>query len=122
MRLEHVNLTVSNLERSIDFYKRLFDVEVRWEGQTSGGTPAVHLGDEHWYLALFKGEARNIPVDYAHTGFNHFGVVVDDLDAAIASLKEMGAPLDIPEPYEPGRRAYAFDPDGHEFAVIAKAR
>jgi catechol 2,3-dioxygenase-like lactoylglutathione lyase family enzyme len=72
MRLEHVNLTVSDLERSIDFYSRLLDLGVRWRGHTASGIPAVHVGTDDWYLALFEGQARALPIDYEHTGFNHF--------------------------------------------------
>ena len=118
MRLEHVNLTVADLERSIAFYTRLFGLEVRWRGATGGGAPAVHLGTAEWYVALFEGEAQAIPVAYDKAGFNHFGVVVDDLDAAVSRAKDLGAPVEIPEPYDPGRRAYCFDPDGHEIELV----
>lgn len=118
MRLEHVNLTVADIERSIGFYSRLFGLEVRWRGHTNGGLPAVHLGKEDWYLAIFEGEARPIEVDYEHTGFNHFGVVVDDLGVAKEALAELGTPISFEPEYEPGRRLYVFDPDGHEIEIV----
>ena len=39
MRLEHVNLTVSDVERSVDFYSKLLDLQVRWEGRDEVGAP-----------------------------------------------------------------------------------
>ena len=46
MKLEHVNLTVSDVEKSSRFYCELLDLKVRWRGETSVGWPAAHIGDE----------------------------------------------------------------------------
>ena len=46
MFLEHVNLTVSDLQRSIDLYSDLLGLHVRWQGTTSDGHPAAHVGDD----------------------------------------------------------------------------
>ncbi len=118
MRLEHVNLTVADLERSVTFYSRLFGWTVRWSGHTTSGMPAAHVGDADSYVALFEGVAREVPVDYEHVGFNHFGVVVDDLDAVKVRLAELDTPISFEPEYEPGRRVYVFDPDGHEVELI----
>lgn len=65
MHLEHVNLTVRDLDRSIAFYRDLLDLRVRWKG----------------------------PID------------ADRLGALEAD-------------YEPGRRIYFLDPDGHEVELV----
>ncbi|ETW91958.1 MAG: hypothetical protein ETSY2_55180, partial [Candidatus Entotheonella gemina] len=57
MYLEHVNLTVSDLDRSKSFYCDVFDFRVRWEGKaTANGQPvrAAHVGDARCYVALFE--------------------------------------------------------------------
>ena len=54
MFLEHVNFTVSDLDRSVDFYTRLFGFKVRWKGNLDDGRPAAHIGDDRQYLALFE--------------------------------------------------------------------
>ena len=118
MHLEHVNLTVSDLPRSLDFYSRLLGFEVRWRGQTSEGRPAAHIGTDREYLALFEGEPATLGMDYETVGFNHFGVVVDDLDATRARLAELGAEIHFEPEYEPGRRCYFFDPDGYEVELV----
>lgn len=121
MRLEHVNLTVGDLERSVRFYEQLLDWRVRWRGTTSSGRPAAHVGDDDTYLALFEG-AGTAPVwDYDRVGFNHVGFLVDDLEAAKARLAELGAPHHHEDDTEPGRRLYASDPDGHEIELVAYA-
>ncbi len=121
MKLEHVNLTVTDLERSIAFYSTLFQVGVRWRGTTGSGTPAVHLGTDEYYIALFEGKPKTVPVAYETAGFNHFGVIVDDLDAALERVKDLEAPHEVPEAYDPGRRVYCFDPDGHEIELVEYA-
>ena len=49
MFLEHVNMSVLDLERTIDFYHRILDLDVRWRGTTTDGTPAAHVGDDRCY-------------------------------------------------------------------------
>ena len=83
MRLEHVNLTVGDLERSIRFYTELFGLRVRWQGTTSSGTPAAHVGDDDSYLAFFEGRGASPAWNYGAVGYNHMGFVVEDLDAAM---------------------------------------
>ena len=61
MYLEHVNLTVADLEKSITFYQAAFGYSVRWKGETSGGAPAAHVGDEKTYLALFQASKSSKP-------------------------------------------------------------
>ncbi len=123
MFLEHVNITVSDLDRSIDFYSRLLGLTVRWKGETSSGSRAAHVGDDHCYLALFEATAPGRPVDdYSSPGINHFGFVVDDLDAARKRVTELGAEVHAEMDYDPGRRVYLFDPDGIEVELVEYAR
>lgn len=62
MFIEHVNLTVSDLDRSIAFYCDLLDLHVRWKGPIDGDRLGAHVGDDSFYLALFQatqeGEVR----------------------------------------------------------------
>ncbi|HJO05488.1 MAG TPA: VOC family protein [Acidobacteriota bacterium] len=118
MHLEHVNLTVADLGRSVDFYRRLLDLRVRWEGETSDGMPAAHVGTDDSYLALFEGDRSKIVMDYESVGFNHLGFVVDDLDEAKSRLDALGATIHFEPDYEPGRRAYFTDPDGYEVELV----
>ncbi len=121
MHLEHVNLTVADLDRSIDFYTRLLGWRVRWQGTTSTGRPAAHVGNDDMYLALFEGSGTSPTWDYGRVGFNHLGFVVDDLDDAKARLAELGAPVHNEDDYDPGRRLYFSDPDGLEVELVAYA-
>lgn len=121
MFLEHVNFTVADLDRSIDFYCRLLDLRLRWRRAGSDGvTAAAHVGDDRHYLALFEarpGSSRPQP-DYESVGLNHFGFVVDDLDAARERLASLGVTAHSEASYDPGRRLYFYDPDGIEVELV----
>lgn len=119
MFLEHVNLSVSDLERSIAFYNELFGFEVRWRGFTSDGQPAAHVGDQRCYLALFQASAPgHLQHDYEHVGFNHFGFVVESLENVRERLSRMQITPHLEGDYEPGRRLYFHDPDGVEIELV----
>ncbi|MHC5023127.1 MAG: VOC family protein [Planctomycetota bacterium] len=121
MFLEHVNLTVSDLDRSVDFYSRLLGLRIRWQRAASEDLPAAaHVGDERHYIAMFQAApGTSAPsADYEAVGLNHFGFVVDDLDAARARLLDLGVNPHSEADYEPGRRLYFFDPDGIEVELV----
>ena len=119
MFLEHVNFTVSDLQRSIDFYTQLFGFEVRWKGSLSDGRAAAHVGDGQQYLALFEApEPGRESNDYLAVGVNHFGLVVESLDVMAERLAKLGVQPTPEQDYEPGRRFYFFDPDGVEVELV----
>ncbi len=120
MRIEHANITVSNIEASVDFYLRLFGGRVRWEGLNGAGRRAAHIGDESTYLSLFEAAAPGRAVeDYDAVGFNHLGFEVEDIEPYRERLWTMGVPVNDPEPYDPGVRLYCYDPDGIEIELVA---
>ncbi len=123
MFLEHVNLTVADIERSIAFYRDVLGLRVRWRGTSSDGQRAAHVGDERCYLAFFEAEAGAAPAesDYDQVGFNHFGFVVDDLDEVRRRLQKLGVTPHFEANYEPGARLYFMDPDGIEVEVVQYA-
>ena len=119
MDLEHVNLTVSDLDRSIGFYCDLLELQVRWKGPIDDERLGAHVGDGRCYLALFQAAAAGtVDRDYSRPGVNHFGFVVDDLDEARRHLDQLGALVHREADYEPGRRIYFLDPDGHEVELV----
>jgi len=119
MHIEHVNLTVGDLDRSISFYCDLLDLHVRWKGPIDGERLGAHVGDDRSYLALFQATADgSVDHDYLRPGVNHFGFVVDDLDEARRRLEQLGGTIHLEGNYEPGRRIYFMDPDGHEVELV----
>lgn len=119
MQIEHINVTVSDVERSAKFYCELLDLQVRWRGKNSGGADAIHVGDDRSYVALFEGDGGGLtPPDYDAVGVNHFGFVVDSLDDAKRKLADFGLTPHAEQDYEPGWRLYFYDPDGVEVELV----
>ena len=99
--INHVALEVSDLERSLEFYGRLFELRLRGR---SAGAAFVDIGDQ--FLALMKG--RSQPPD----GARHFGLVVDDKEAARRAIAATGTEI------LPGRRLDFLDPDGNRVEIV----
>jgi catechol 2,3-dioxygenase-like lactoylglutathione lyase family enzyme len=119
-RLEHINITVSNIERSADLLARLMGWHIRWRGPSQLGGETIHVGSDTDYIAVYtKGAA----VDRFAKGLplNHVGLVVDDLTAAEAVVVAAGLDPFNHADYEPGKRFYFFDWDGIEFEMVSYA-
>jgi lactoylglutathione lyase len=78
----HVALEVGDIEEALAFYGRLFAFELRGKSDTMA---FIDLGDQ--FIALQKG--RNQPADEGR----HFGLVVDDKEAARNALSAAGVAL-----------------------------
>ena len=100
----HVALEVGDIEAALAFYGRLFDFELR---SKSDSMAFIDLGDQ--FLALQKG--RTQPPDDGR----HFGLVVDDKEAARKALVDAGI-----EPL-PGPFLDFLDPWGNRVEVVEYA-
>lgn len=99
--INHVALEVTDLAEALDFYGGIFDFELR------GGAPGMaflDMGDQ--FIAL--SEVRSQPPDDER----HFGLVVDDLDAARVALERAGAEI------LPSRGLDFRDPWGNHVQVV----
>ena len=124
LRLEHVNLVVRNIPKSLAFYQAAFPHwKVRGEGTSSwNGKPRnwVHIGDDYNYITLNdNGEADNRDLSGHQVGLAHFGFEVSNLGAVIERLGKAGF-----EPRKTGgvdsfrRNEYFLDPDGFEVEFV----
>jgi catechol 2,3-dioxygenase-like lactoylglutathione lyase family enzyme len=126
--LEHVNITVSDPQKTAAMLSDLFGWHIRWEGSAMNGAGyTVHVGNGTSYIAVYSGSdpAQTVPkADASYQmrgGLNHLGVVVDDLDAVEAKVKALGFKAHSHADYEPGRRFYFHDSDGVEIEVVSYA-
>ena len=123
MRLEHNNITVRNVDRSLAFYEQALGLQLRWQGQIAGDhgpLKAAHIGTEDCYLSLFQAEKEgDVPRDYRAPGINHLAFVVDSLESYRDWLTQLGVPIHLEADYEPGERIYFFDPDGVEIELVS---
>ncbi|SHI29522.1 VOC family protein [Wenxinia saemankumensis] len=126
-RLEHLNVTVADPDAFAAMLGRLFGWRVRWSGGAIHGGRSVHVGGEDTYLAVYAGPegpgGQTPPADSYRQrgGLNHIGVVVDDLDATEARVKEEGFKTHSHADYEPGRRFYFRESGGIEIEVVSYA-
>lgn len=122
-RIEHVNLTVRNPDRSASLLAAIFGWRERWSGPSRDNGRTIHLGGESDYVALYAGPRDGDRAENWTKGvpLNHVGVEVDDLDATEAAVIAAGLVPFSHGDYEPGRRFYFFDPDGIEWEVISYA-
>jgi lactoylglutathione lyase len=90
----HVAIEVGNIEEALEFYGRLFEIELRGRGPRmafiDAGDQFIALPDEH----------------------RHIGMVVDDRRVVRRALKEMGVEI------MPGRGLDFLDPWGNHWQVV----
>ncbi|HVR14499.1 MAG TPA: VOC family protein [Gaiellaceae bacterium] len=99
--INHVALEVDDIDRALEFYGRLFDVELR---SRSDNAAFIDIGDQ--FVALMKGRTQ------ARDGARHLGLVVDDKEATRRALEAAGVEI------FPGRRLDFIDPFGNRVEIV----
>jgi len=80
--INHVALEVGSIDDALEFYGRIFDLTLRGRG---GRMAFIDIGDQ--FIALSQGRTQ------APDGHRHFGLVVDDKQAALQAARDAGAEL-----------------------------
>jgi lactoylglutathione lyase len=101
--VNHVALEVGDLDEALAFYGRIFEFEVEVDHRFSG-MAFLDMGDQ--FIALSEG--RTQPPDESR----HFGLVVEDKEAARRALEEAGAEI------LPGRFLDFRDPWGNRVQIV----
>jgi lactoylglutathione lyase len=102
--INHIALEVGDLDAALDLYGRLFSFELRGRVR---GMAFIDMGDQ--FIAVAEGRSQAPDED------RHFGLVVDDVDAARAAVEREGLKL------LGRRRGQSFDfrdPWGNRFQVV----
>jgi predicted enzyme related to lactoylglutathione lyase len=97
--INHIALEVGDVEQALEFYGRIFEVELRGR---AGRMAFIDLGDQ--FIALAAGR-RQSPDDH-----RHFGLVVDDKEKVLAAARDAGAEV---------RGNDFLDPWGNRVQVVA---
>jgi catechol 2,3-dioxygenase-like lactoylglutathione lyase family enzyme len=120
-RIEHVNITVADPERTSALMGMLFGWHVRWSGLAQNGGLTIHVGSDDDYVALHSAGKTSQITEIFGKGrpLNHIGVAVDDLEAIEARVIAAGLKPFSHADYEPGRRFYFLDPDGIEYEIVS---
>ena len=135
----HVGISVTDLDRSIAFYRDHFGLEplgapfpfsgpqfsqVMGLAEAQGRMCMIARGN--LWLELFefsnpKGKARDSNYPVSDCGISHFGFTVDDIDAVHSRLHAAGVPIHAPvQTFQPSgmRATYCRDPDGNVFEIM----
>ena len=114
-RIDHVEITSGNLERSIRFYKEVFGFVLK--ERIKPPSPEIEeiafltLGDTMLELLAIKNSAP--PAKSPQVGFRTMAIEVDDMDRAIEYLKSKGVEVSkSPVTLGTSKRAEIKDPDG----------
>jgi lactoylglutathione lyase len=99
--INHVALEVGSVDDALEFYGRIFDLELRGR---AGRMAFIDIGDQ--FIALSEG--RTQPPDRAR----HFGLVVDDKEATRQALVAAGVEI------QPGRGLDFTAPWGNNIQVV----
>lgn len=114
MKLGQVSLYVSDMARSVEFYRDKLGLTVTYsDGEDFAGQFWVTLGDEGCSLALHSGGAGQTADLTPAISF-----MSDDVEGARSSLIAKGVKLsEIEEPHPGVKFCSGQDPDGHRFFI-----
>ena len=118
MRMLHLGLRVTDLDRSLAFYTALGYAELGRVPQTPfGSLTMLQLPDDPFVsLELVHDPARPVKDIGA---VNHLVIQADDLDAAIADLATRGVTAQPSTEPGPGMRtSWLTDPDGYRIELV----
>ncbi len=118
--LEHINITVEDIDKSIHFFKTAFpEFEIRID-EGEGEERWVHLGNADTYIALQQnGNPTHRAKDYSQNGINHLGFVVDNAKELASRLLFAGYERSYPIQEEKYRiREYFVDAEGYEYEFV----
>jgi catechol 2,3-dioxygenase-like lactoylglutathione lyase family enzyme len=138
--VHHVGLTVSDLDRSIEWYGKVLGLR---ETMRSGGSGPIvselmqvpdadvtavfmKIGDVHVELLHHKTDGRPFDRNNNDIGAMHMCFLVDDVDAAYEALKKEGIELNAPPLYNTAGALegwgvlYFRDPDGVQLEFFSR--
>jgi catechol 2,3-dioxygenase-like lactoylglutathione lyase family enzyme len=118
MRMLHLGLRVTDLQRSLAFYTAVGYAELGHVPETGfGSLTMLKLPDDPFVtLELVHDPARPVKDTSA---VNHLVIQVDDLDATIADLAAKGVAAEPPTRPGPGIHiSWLTDPDGYRIELV----
>jgi len=122
--LIHTCYRISNIDRSVEFYRCLgFEELGRMPIRDEATNVFMGLPGDGARLELTYNNGHDEPYDLG-TGYNHIAVALEELDGALAGLAEQGIEPEKP-PYtvsEGGSRlCFVRDPDGYRVELIERS-
>jgi catechol 2,3-dioxygenase len=120
-KIGHIHLTVSDLEKSLDFYRNILGFEIT----QFYGKEAVFLsaGGYHHHIGLntWAGSSASPPPE-GHTGLYHFAILYPsrkELAKIVKKLYEVNFPIKGASDHGVSESVYITDPDGNGIELYA---
>ncbi|ALP42685.1 lactoylglutathione lyase [Aeromonas schubertii] len=126
MRILHTMLRVGDLQRSIDFYTRVFGMKLLRQSENSEykyTLAFVGYGDEKDEAVIELTYNWGVSEYELGSAYGHIALEADDIHATCDALRAAGAKITRePGPVKGGTTVIAFveDPDGYKIELIAK--
>jgi glyoxylase I family protein len=103
--VHHVSINVSDVDEAVRFYTEVLGLTVRGDRPDFGfGGAWLDVGGQQVHLI-----ESPVPQELGQ----HFAVLVDDLDAAVADLRADGVEVSDPSPVGTSRQSFVTDPSGN---------
>ncbi len=126
--IDHINMCVTNLERSIAFYRDTFGFEVKEDHRDLKKYPWVNLGIPNvGYLVLYETDEARTARDRRIIHFGFALKTTERMDDLIARLGKAGVQpktnrdgSPMVAHYEKSSSVYLSDPDGYELDISLK--
>jgi len=113
--IDHVNMKVKDLEKSVEFYKNLFGFEIKQEENPNKiDAPSKIIGNDTIKLCMYE-----VPDMSPEGGIAHFGFNITNFNEIIQKCKE----LDVEVLYggivdwDKSKSVYIVDPSGYEIEL-----
>ena len=105
--IDHVNMSVKNLDESVKFYQDLFGFELK---KDQADRKSKIIGNDSIKLCLYEDPDMDLG-----NGFQHFGLHIENFNEIVAKCREMNIkmPYGVVE-WENSRSVYINDPNGYE--------
>jgi catechol 2,3-dioxygenase-like lactoylglutathione lyase family enzyme len=136
--VHHVGISVSNLDRAVEFYTQALDMELIGPAFPFGGPQyeqVMALGNARGRMCMLRKDSLRLELfEFAHPspgrqnpdcpvadiGLSHFGVEVTDIDRIYERLHGAGVRFHSPVVTFPRgvKATYARDPDGNVFELL----
>ena len=122
--MDHLNLTVRDLEKSIAWYGEIFGFEVVERGQRPSGPWAIIRAGEA-LLCIYQGSDRKAPSRFLKDGeqrhvIYHFGLRITGREAWLQKIAEHSLELEHggENVYPYSSSWYVVDPTGYSIEVV----